>query len=44
MITVIALNLPPTLPKGLTREAFLARAKGHMLSSATIGGLFARHY
>ncbi len=44
MITVIALNLPPTLPKGLTREAFLARAKGHMLSSATIGGLFARKY
>lgn len=44
LITLIALDLAPTLPKGLTREAFLDTVKGHMLSSATIGGLFARKY
>jgi Raf kinase inhibitor-like YbhB/YbcL family protein len=43
-LTLIALDLAPTLPKGLSREAFLDKVKGHMLSSATIGGLFARHY
>ena len=29
---------------GLTREQFLDAAKGHLLTSATIGGLFARAY
>ena len=29
---------------GLTREQFLAAAKGHLLTSATIGGLFGREY
>ena len=29
---------------GLTRDQFLAAAKGHLLTSATIGGLFAREY
>lgn len=43
-ITLIALDLAPTLPGGLTREAFLEKVKGHMLSSATLGGLFARTY
>ena len=28
----------------LTREQFLAQTKGHLLTSATIGGLFAREY
>jgi Raf kinase inhibitor-like YbhB/YbcL family protein len=44
LITLIALDLPPTLPKGLSREAFMDTVAGHMLSSATIGGLFAREY
>ncbi len=44
LITVMATDLEPSLPEGLTREAFLARAKGHLLTSATIGGLFARDY
>jgi Raf kinase inhibitor-like YbhB/YbcL family protein len=44
LITVMALDLDPSLPAGLTREQFFAAAKGHMLASATIGGLFARAY
>jgi Raf kinase inhibitor-like YbhB/YbcL family protein len=44
MITVMATDLEPTLAPGLTREGFLAAAKGHLLTSATIGGLFARAY
>jgi len=33
-----------TLALGRTRDQFLAAAKGHLLSSARIGGLFAREY
>jgi Raf kinase inhibitor-like YbhB/YbcL family protein len=44
MITVMATDLEPTLAPGMTREQFLAAAKGHLLTSATIGGLFAREY
>ena len=44
LITVMATDLEPNLPTGLTREQFLAQSKGHLLSSATIGGLFARAY
>jgi Raf kinase inhibitor-like YbhB/YbcL family protein len=44
MITVMATDLDPNLPAGLTREQFLTQAKGHLLTSATIGGLFARAY
>jgi len=44
LITVMATDLAPDLPAGLTREQFLATAKGHLLTSATIGGLFARSY
>ena len=44
LITVMATDLDPGLPAGLTREQFLSQAKGHLLSSATIGGLFAREY
>ena len=44
MITVMATDLEPNLPAGLTRDQFLAQAKGHLLTSATIGGLFAREY
>lgn len=44
LITVIALELEPTLPSGLTRDQFFAATKGHLLTSATIGGLFARQY
>ena len=44
MITVMATDLEPTLAPGLTRDAFLAAAKGHLLTSATIGGLVARAY
>jgi Raf kinase inhibitor-like YbhB/YbcL family protein len=44
LITVMATDLDPTLPAGLTREQFLSTSKGHLLSSATIGGLFARAY
>ena len=43
-ITVMALDLDPTLKPGLTREQFQAEAKGHYLASASIGGLFARKY
>lgn len=42
--TVIALDLEPTLRPGLTREEFLAAAKGHQLAASSIGGLFARAY
>jgi Raf kinase inhibitor-like YbhB/YbcL family protein len=44
LITVMATDLDPSLPAGLTRDQFLAQAKGHLLTSATIGGLFARQY
>ena len=43
-ITVMATDLDPDLPAGLSREQFLDRAKGHLLASASIGGLFARAY
>ena len=42
--TVIATDLEPNLAPGLTREQFLAAAKGHLLASTTIGGQFARAY
>jgi Raf kinase inhibitor-like YbhB/YbcL family protein len=44
LITVMATDLEPALAPGLTREQFMAAAKGHLLTSATIGGLFAREY
>ena len=44
LITVMALDLEPTLAPGLTREAFLAVVKGHQLAASSIGGLFARAY
>ena len=44
LITVMALDLEPTLAPGLTREAFLAAVKGHQLAASSIGGLFARVY
>jgi Raf kinase inhibitor-like YbhB/YbcL family protein len=44
LITVMATDLAPNLAPGLTREQFLETARGHLLSSATIGGLFARAY
>ena len=44
MITVMATDLEPNLQPGLTREQFLAAAKGHLLTSATISGKFARAY
>ena len=44
LITVMATDLAPTLKPGMTRDEFLAAAKGHFLTSATIGGLFARKY
>src|SRR5471030_2923602 len=44
LITVMATDLEPALAPGLTRDQLLAAAKGHLLSSATIGGLFAREY
>ena len=44
LITVMATDLAPTLKAGMTRDEFLAAAKGHLLTSATIGGLFARKY
>jgi len=44
LITVMALDVGPTLAPGLTREAFLAAVKGHQLASSSIGGLFARLY
>src|SRR3954469_13047827 len=44
LITVMALDLDPALAAGLTREQFLAQAKGHFLASASLGGLFAREY
>jgi Raf kinase inhibitor-like YbhB/YbcL family protein len=44
LITVMALDLEPTLAPGLSRETFLAAVKGHQLASSSIGGLFARAY
>ena len=44
LITVVALDLGPTLAPGLTREALLAAVKGHQLAASSIGGLFARSY
>ena len=44
LITVMATDLEPNLAPGLTREQFLAATKGHLLTSATIGGVFARSY
>jgi len=44
LITVMALDLEPSLAPGLTREQFLAAAKGHFLAASSIGGLFARAY
>src|SRR3569833_896362 len=44
LITVMATDLEPNLAAGLTRDQFLSTAKGHLLTSATIGGLFAREY
>lgn len=44
LITVMATDLEPNLAPGLTREQFLDAAKGHLLTSASIGGLFARAY
>ncbi len=44
LITVMALDLDPILAAGLTRDQFLSQTKGHLLTSATIGGLFARQY
>jgi Raf kinase inhibitor-like YbhB/YbcL family protein len=44
LITVMATDLEPILAPGLTRDQFLTAAKGHLLTSATIGGLFARDY
>jgi Raf kinase inhibitor-like YbhB/YbcL family protein len=44
LITVMATDLAPTLAPGMTREQFMDAAKGHFLTSATIGGLFARAY
>ena len=44
LISVMALDLEPTLAAGMTREQFFAAAKGHLLASASIGGLFAREY
>jgi hypothetical protein len=44
LITVMALDVEPTLAPGLTREAFLAAVKGHQLAASSIGGLFARAY
>ena len=44
MITVVATDLEPNLKPGLTRDEFLAAAKGHLLASTTISGKFARAY
>jgi Raf kinase inhibitor-like YbhB/YbcL family protein len=44
IITVMALDLEPNLAPGLTREAFMAAAKGHFLAASSVGGLFARSY
>lgn len=44
MITVMATDLEPNLQPGLIRDQFLAAAKGHLLTSATISGKFARAY
>jgi Raf kinase inhibitor-like YbhB/YbcL family protein len=44
LITVMATDLAPNLAPGLTREEFMDAAKGHFLTSASIGGLFARAY
>jgi len=44
LLTVLALDVEPTLAPGLTRDAFLAAVKGHQLAASSIGGLFARVY
>ena len=44
LITVMALDLAPSLAPHLTREQFMAAAKGHFLAASSIGGLFARAY
>jgi Raf kinase inhibitor-like YbhB/YbcL family protein len=44
LITVLALDLEPTLAPGLTRDAFLSAVKGHQLAASSIGGVFARSY
>ena len=44
LITVMALDLEPTLAAGMTRDQFQAAAKGHQLAASSIGGLFAREY
>src|SRR6201996_7329685 len=44
LITVMALDLEPNLAPGLTREQFMAAAKGHFLAASSVGGLFARAY
>lgn len=44
LITVMATALEPNLAAGLTRDQFLAAAKGKLLASATIAGLYAREY
>ena len=36
LITMMATDLEPTLAPSLTRDAFLAAAKGHLLSSARL--------
>ncbi|HWY61371.1 MAG TPA: YbhB/YbcL family Raf kinase inhibitor-like protein [Rhizomicrobium sp.] len=42
-VTVMALDLAPgALKPGLTREEFMAAAKGHLLASSSIGGTFGR--
>jgi Raf kinase inhibitor-like YbhB/YbcL family protein len=44
LITVMALDLEPSMAAGLTRDQFFAAAKGHLLASSSVGGLFARAY
>ncbi len=38
--TLIATSLPPTLPEGLTRDALLAKLKGHALAATGLIGRF----
>lgn len=38
--TLIATDLPPTLPAGLTREALFEKLKGHQLAAAGLIGRF----
>jgi len=42
MMTVYALDLPPTLPAGLTRAELLAQIDGHVLRASSIVGRFSR--